>query len=396
MSFIAAGAEILDDLVAIRRDLHLNPEIGLDLPRTQAKVLAALGGLGLEITLGAETTSVVAVLRGAAPGPTVLLRGDMDALPVKELTGLDYASTNDYMHACGHDLHTAGLVGAARLLTARRDELAGNVIFMFQPGEEGYNGAGVMLGEGLLEATGAKPVAAYTIHVGPGPNGVFMTKPGPILAGANELYITVNGVGGHGSQPHTATDPVPALLEIGTALQTMATRKFDAFDPVIISVTQLSAGEGLNVIPESASLGATVRTLSKASTDKLAAESKQLADGIAAAHGCTADVKFVVTYPVTNNDPESAAASIEVLRKQFGEERVGLMETALMGSEDFSLVLAEVHGTFVFLSCSPEGTDLATAEFNHSPRVLFDDGILGDQAAALAQLAYSHLGPQEG
>lgn len=154
MSFIASGAEILGDLVAIRRDLHRNPEIGLDLPRTQAKVLAAIDGLDLEITLGQETTSVVAVLRGAAPGPTVLLRGDMDALPVKELTGLDYASSNDYMHACGHDLHVAGLVGAARLLAARRDELAGNVIFMFQPGEEGYNGAGVMLGEGLLDAAG--------------------------------------------------------------------------------------------------------------------------------------------------------------------------------------------------------------------------------------------------
>lgn len=396
MSFSAAGAEILGDLVAIRRDLHINPEIGLHLPRTQAKVLAAIDGLGLEITLGQETTSVVAVLRGATDGPTVLLRGDMDALPVKELTGLDYASTNGYMHACGHDLHTAGLVGAARLLAARRDELAGNVIFMFQPGEEGWNGAGVMLGEGLLDATGDKPVAAYAIHVGPGPNGVFMTKPGPILAGANELHITVNGVGGHGSQPHTANDPVPALLEIGTALQTMATRKFNAFDPVIISVTQLSAGEGLNVIPESALLGATVRTLSKASTDKLAAEAKQLADGIAAAHGCTADVKFVVTYPVTSNDADSVAASVKVLREQFGEERVLLMETALMGSEDFSLVLAEVPGTFVFLSCSPEGTDLATAEFNHSPRVLFDDGVLGDQAAALAQLAWSHLGPQEG
>lgn len=396
MSFIASGAEILGDLVAIRRDLHRNPEIGLDLPRTQAKVLAAIDGLDLEITLGQETTSVVAVLRGAAPGPTVLLRGDMDALPVKELTGLDYASSNDYMHACGHDLHVAGLVGAARLLAARRDELAGNVIFMFQPGEEGYNGAGVMLGEGLLGAAGEKPIAAYAIHVGPGPRGVFMTKPGPILAGANELHITVNGVGGHGSQPHSAKDPVPALLEIGTALQTMATRKFNAFDPVIISVTQLSAGEGLNVIPESASLGATVRTLSKASTDKLATESKRLADGIAAAHGCTADVKFVVTYPVTRNDPSTTADTLTTLRAQFGEERAVDMETAIMGSEDFSLVLEEVPGTFVFLNCSPEGLDLATAEFNHSPRVLFDDGVLGDQAAALAQLAYSHLGPQQG
>ena len=396
MSFIDAGAAILEELVAIRRDLHRNPEIGLDLPRTQKKVLAALDGLDLDITLGKGTTSVVAVLRGAAPGPTVLLRGDMDALPVKEMTGLDYASTNGYMHACGHDLHTAGLIGAARLLAARRDELAGNVIFMFQPGEEGWNGAGVMLGEGLLDATGELPIAAYAIHVGPGPRGVFMTKPGPILAGANELHITVNGSGGHGSQPHTATDPVPALLEIGTALQTMATRKFDAFDPVVLSVTQLSAGEGLNVIPDSAKLGATVRTLSRASTDKIATESKRLAEGIAAAHGCTADVEFVTTYPVTNNDPASAADSIEVLRGQFGKDRVILLESALMGSEDFSLVLAEVPGTLLFLNCSPDGVDPATAEFNHSPRVLFDDAVLGDQAAALAQLAWSHLGPQEG
>ncbi|MBP2411883.1 hippurate hydrolase [Arthrobacter stackebrandtii] len=395
MPFIDAGAAILEDLVAVRRDLHRHPEVGLDLPRTQGKVLAALDGLGLDITLGRETTSVVAVLRGAAPGPTVLLRGDMDALPVKELTGLDYASTNDYMHACGHDLHTAGLIGAARLLAARRDELAGNVVFMFQPGEEGWNGAGVMIGEGVLGATGEKPVAAYAIHVGPGPRGVFMTKPGPILAGANELHITVNGSGGHGSQPHTAVDPVPALLEIGTALQVMATRKFDAFDPVVVSVTQLSAGEGLNVIPDSARLGATVRTLSAASTDTFAVESKRLAEGIAAAHGCTADVEFVTTYPVTTNDAASTAATLDVLRGHFGADRVLTLETALMGSEDFSLVLAEVPGTFVFLNCSPDGVDPATAEFNHSPRVLFDDAVLGDQAAALASLAWSHLGPQE-
>lgn len=395
MSFITAGAEILEDLVALRRDLHAEPEIGLDLPLTQAKVLAAIDGLGLEITLGKETTSVVAVLRGAKAGPTVLLRGDMDALPVKELTGLDYASTNGNMHACGHDLHTAGLVGAARLLAARRGELAGNVLFMFQPGEEGHNGAGVMLGEGLLDATGEEPVAAYAIHVGPGPMGVFMTKPGPVLAGSNELHVTVRGVGGHGSQPHLTKDPVPALLEIGTALQTMATRKFNAFDPIIVTVTQLSGGEALNVIPESASLGATVRTLSVASTEKFAAESKQLAEGIAAAHGCTATVEFVVTYPVTHNDPAATAKTLEVLRGQFGEERVVQMETAMMGSEDFSLVLAEVPGTFISLSCSPDGLDLSTAEFNHSPRVLFDDSVLGDQAAALAQLAFSHLGPQE-
>lgn len=238
-------------------------------------------------------------------------------------------------------------------------------------------------------------MAAYAIHVGPGPRGVFTTKPGPIMAGANELHITVNGVGGHGSQPHQGKDPVPPLVEIVSALQTMATRKFDAFDPVIISVTQLSAGDALNVIPESASLGATVRTLSVASTQKLATEARTLADGIAAAHGCTASVEFIVSYPVTENDPATTAAAHATLRTQFGADRIYPLANAMMGSEDFSLVLQQVPGTFAFLHCSPEGMDLATAEFNHSPRVLFDDGVLGDQAAALAQLAFSHLGPQE-
>ena len=392
MSFVDEGAALLPDLVALRRRLHAEPEVGLDLPKTQAHILEAIEGLGLEITLGTKTTSVVAVLRGAHPGPTVLLRGDMDALPVKELTGLEYASSNGNMHACGHDLHVAGLVGAARLLSARRGELHGNVIFMFQPGEEGHNGAGVMLGEGLLDATGQIPVAAYAIHVGPGPKGTFMTKPGPMLAGSNELRVTVNGLGGHGSQPHLTRDPVPALVEIASALQTMATRKFNAFDPIILTVTQLQAGEAINVIPDKATLGATVRTLSKDSTDKLAVETRQLAEGIAAAHGCTADVEFEVSYPVTHNDPDSAASTLEVLREQFGEGRVILMPTPMMGSEDFSLVLEKVPGTFISLGCSPDGVDPSTAEFNHSPRVLFDDSVLGDQAAALAQLAHSHLG----
>ncbi|MHA7306231.1 M20 metallopeptidase family protein [Arthrobacter sp. TMN-49] len=391
MSFVEAGAALLPELVAIRRKLHTEPEVGLDLPKTQALILEALNGLDLEITLGEKTTSVVAVLRGAKPGPTVLLRGDMDALPVEELTGLDYASTNGNMHACGHDLHVAGLVGAAQLLTARREELNGNVIFMFQPGEEGYNGAGVMLGEGLLEAAGEKPVAAYAIHVGPGPKGVFATKPGPILAGSNELRVVVHGVGGHGSQPHLAKGPVPALAEIVSALQSMATRKFDAFDPIVLTVTQLEAGDTINVIPDSASLGATVRTLSKESTDQLLLETKRLADGIASAHGCTADVDFNIRYPVTYNDPEFAANTLQVLRGQFGDGRVTQLDAPMMGSEDFSLVLEQVPGTFVAVLCSPEYVDPATAEFNHSPRVVFDDSVLGDQAAALAQLAYSHL-----
>ncbi|MCQ1985875.1 MULTISPECIES: M20 family metallopeptidase [unclassified Arthrobacter] len=389
--FVQEAQAILPDLVALRRELHLDPETGINLPRTQEKVLAALEGLDLEITLGVKTTSVVAVLRGAEPGPTVLLRGDMDALPVSELTDLDYASTNGSMHACGHDLHVAGLVGAARLLCAQQQDLSGNVIFMFQPGEEGHDGASLMLDEGVLDAAGDRPVAAYGIHVRPGPLGVFRTKPGTLMAGANELRITVKGSGGHSSQPQTAIDPVPALTEIATALQTMATRRFSAFDPIVLTVTQLSAGEAINVIPDTASLGASVRTLSEESLDRVIVESKALAEGIAAAHGCSAEVDFTIRYPVTCNDPDRTREAVTGLREIFGEDRVLESRDPLMGSEDFSLVLNEVPGTFIFLGATPPAVNPVTAAWNHSPRVVFDDSVLGDQAAALAQLAYNRL-----
>jgi hippurate hydrolase len=308
-----------------------------------------------------------------------------------EQTGLEFASTNGNMHACGHDLHVAGLVGAAKLLAAHRDELAGNVIFMFQPGEEGYGGAPIMIEEGLLDVSGARPVAAYAIHVAPGPKGTFATRGGALMAGSNELHITVHGSGGHGSQPHTAKDPVPVLAQIVTALQNMATRRFNVFDPIILSVTQLEAGQAINVIPDSAKLGATVRALSQESVDKLIAETKTLAEGIAAANGCTADVSFDVRYPVTVNDLDTTQESIEVLRNLFGQERVTESPNAAMGSEDFSYVLNEIPGTFLMLSCSPVDLDMTTAAWNHSPRVLFDDAVLGDQAAALAELAWQKL-----
>lgn len=392
MSLRTEAQSLLPDLVALRRDLHRNPEVGLHLPRTQQAVLDALQPLGLEVHRGVATTSVVAVLHGGAPGDTVLLRGDMDALPVAEETGLEYASTNGAMHACGHDLHTAGLVGAARLLSQHREELAGDVVFMFQPGEEGDGGAAVMIEEGLLDVTGRRPVGAYGIHVVPGPRGTFATRPGPLMAGANELHITVHGAGGHGSQPQSAKDPVPALVEIAAALQTMVTRRFSVFDPVVLSVTQLSAGDAVNVIPPSASLGATVRTLSPASVDLMRGHARQLADGIAAAHGCTADTAFQVHYPVTVNDAAETDAVVTALRGVFGDDRVVLAPDPVMGSEDFSYVLNEIPGTYLFLSASPDDVDLATAAYNHSPRVLFDDAVLGDQAAALAHLAAARLG----
>ncbi|GAA2180027.1 M20 family metallopeptidase [Brooklawnia cerclae] len=381
---------LLPDLIALRRSLHADPEIGLHLPRTQQKVLDALAGLPLEITTGSRTSSIVAVLRGAVPGPVVLLRGDMDALPIQEETGVEYASINGAMHACGHDLHTAGLVGAARLLSACRDRLHGSVIFMFQPGEEGYDGARIMLDEGLLDAAGERPSAAYAIHVAPGPRGVFATRPGTATAGSNQLHVTVTGRGGHGAQPHQTLDPVTVAAEIVLALQSFVTRRFDVFDPVVLSVTCLDTGDGaINVIPDQTRLAATVRTMSATSLAVLQEGLPRLVKGIAAAHGLDAEVEFTVMYPATLNDPAETARTLTTLRQTFGAQRVQTAPAPTMGSEDFAHVLDEIPGTFFGLLASPPGIDPRRTEWNHSPRVVFDDAVLADQAAALASLAFA-------
>ncbi len=231
--FLDDTRALSSDLVALRHTLHQRPEVGLDLPTTQATVLEALSGLDLEVSTGTGTTSVTAVLRGgaatAADGerPVVLLRGDMDALPVTEAVDIDYRSLNvGQMHACGHDLHTTMLVGAARALTARKDELPGDVVFMFQPGEEGFDGAGVMIAEGVLDAAGRRPDAAWALHVmsGLAPRGLVAGRGGPMMAASNELHVTVHGAGGHGSAPHRSKDPIPAAAEMVTGLQTAALR----------------------------------------------------------------------------------------------------------------------------------------------------------------------------
>ncbi|MET9313379.1 M20 family metallopeptidase [Kribbella sp. NPDC003505] len=394
MDLIAEGAERLAELVEVRRVLHREPEVGLILPRTQAVVMDALAGLPLEITTGTEVTSVVAVLRGAAPGPTVLLRGDMDALPVVEETGLEYAAENGNMHACGHDLHTAGLIGAARLLSEHRDELHGNVVFMFQPGEEGLGGAGYMLREGLLEATGDKPIAAYALHVwSQAPKGTFQLRPGTIMASSNQLHITVRGKGGHGSMPDRTVDPVPVVAEIVLALQAYTTRRVNVFDPVVITVTQLEAGVAINVIPNTARLGATVRTLSDAMLEQLTRELPALAEQIAAAHGCTVDARLDPQYPVTVNDAGRTAETTELLTDVFGADRVQRLDNPLMGAEDFSMVLREVPGTFAMVGARPDDVTPEEAPSNHSSLVRFDDAVLADTSAALAHLATRHLIP---
>jgi amidohydrolase len=385
---------ISSEIAELRHSIHAEPEIGLNLPKTQHKVVTALTGLPLEISTGQGLTSVTAVLRGGRPGNTVLLRGDMDALPVTERTGLPYASViPEAMHACGHDLHTSMLVGAAKLLASRQAELQGNVIFMFQPGEESVGGARVMIEEGVLDAAGERPVAAYALHVASGllPLGIAASKAGACMAAADKLHVTVRGRGGHGAQPHHAADPIPVACEIVTALQTLVTRKFDVFDPVVITVGTFHAGTVDNVIPDDAKFVATVRTFSPRARDLVKEASVRLAREVAAAHGLSAEVEYEEVYPVTINDGSEFEFARQTVGELFGEHRFLTAPNPLTGSEDFSYVLDQVPGAFVMIGACPPETDAGTAPFNHSAEAVFDDGIIPDGIALYAELALRRL-----
>ncbi len=331
LSLLDRARALGPELVALRRDLHRVPELDRALPRTQALVLDALAGLagpGFEVTTGAGLSSVTAVLRGGAhdgTGPVVLLRGDMDALPVREETGLPFASEYDgRMHACGHDLHVAGLVGAARLLHERRHELAGDVVLMFQPAEETTAGALAMIEEGVLAAAGRPASAAYCLHVMASgrPLGTWFSRPGPLMAASDEFVVRVVGVGGHGSAPHLTRDPIPVACEMVTALQTLVTRRVDIDDPVVVTVGRFAAGTKENIIPDEAVFEATIRSFSPANRVMMEDAVLRLLDGIASAHGLRAEVEWTPGYPPTVNDPEEYAFARDTLVDLFGADAV--------------------------------------------------------------------------
>jgi hippurate hydrolase len=354
---------------------------------TQATVLDALSGLGLDVGTGERTTSVVAVLEGSRPGSTTLLRGDMDALPMPEETGLSYASTVEgVMHACGHDAHVAMLIGAARLLADRRDDVAGRVVLMFQPGEEGYCGAKVMLADGLIERHGPMD-RAFAIHITPVlPSGWVASRPGPLMASSDEFRITFVGKGGHASMPHDAVDPVPVACEAVSALQAMVTRRIPVFDPAVVTVARIAAGSTWNVIPETAILEGTVRAVSDGSRARVIEGIRRVAEGVAAAHLCTTQVELVGTgYPVTVNDDRAVGQALAVAAALLGPDRVTEAPTPVMAAEDWSFVLQRVRGSMVFLGAAPPGvTDPAP---NHSNRMLIDEQAMATGAALHAAIA---------
>ncbi|MGW1737613.1 M20 metallopeptidase family protein [Nocardia sp. NPDC001965] len=372
----------IPDPILLRRELHRNPEVGTELPWTQARILRALEGLGLEVSTGTAVTSVTAVLRGGPVSgptrPTVLIRSDMDALPVAESTGLEYAATNGAMHACGHDLHMAVLVGAAHRLAARRTELAGDVVFVFQPGEENWGGALAMLAEGVLEAAGRPADAALGLHVFSYdlPHGVFGMRRGPMMSGSNTFTVTFAGSGGHGSAPQTARDPIVAAAEFVSALQTAVTRTFGMLTPVVATVGRISGGHSGNVIPDTAQVSGTARAFTAQDSARLRALVARVADGVAATHRVEATAELTeVAIPTVSADAEADFA-IAAARRLFGATGVEVMDQPCTASEDFSWFLDRVPGAFVLLGACPPGRDPGTAPSNHSPFAVFDDAVI--------------------
>ena len=390
-TLIAEAGAIAERITALRRAIHAEPELGLHTPKTRDKVRAALAHLPLEWREGPSTTGLVATLRGGAgPGRSVLLRGDMDALPMPEETGLQFASTvANAMHACGHDAHTAMLAGAAELLCARAASIKGEVRFMFQPGEEGFHGARFMLDDGLLDPL---PEAAFALHVMPNaPHGLIAGRAGPLLAAADMLEVTVGGAGGHASMPHQTRDPVPVACEIVTALQTMVTRQFDAHDPVVVTIASIHAGSTHNVIPDRAVLRGTMRSLSREHRSRLADAVRLLAVGIAGAHGLTAQVTVEEGFPVTICDARAVDFGEQTARALFGEKAFLRLGDPIMGAEDFAYVLDQVPGAMFFLGVAQAGEDWASCCGIHSTRMMVDESVMPQGAAFLAGLAEGFL-----
>jgi amidohydrolase len=360
-----------DELLTLRRAIHAEPELGLDTPRTRSKLEAALAGLPLTIGQSERTSGFVAVLDGASPGRTVLLRGDMDALPIEEATGLDFASRHPgRMHACGHDSHSAMLASAARILCASRDRIAGRILFMFQPGEEGHHGARIMLEEGLLGDP--LPDAAFALHIWPTlSHGAVACRAGTMLASTDTLKARVVGKGGHAAMPHDARDPIPVAAEIILALQSEVARRTPVIDPIVLSITKISAGTTHNVLPDAVELLGTLRTLSPEARRRGREAFERICTHVAAAHGCSADVAVEQGYPPTIND----ARAVALIRDIAGEAFVELAASN-MGGEDFSYVLEKVPGAMAFLGVAPEGEEAAGRAPLHNPSMMIDEAVL--------------------
>ena len=372
-----------EKIVALRRDIHREPELGFGTEKTARKVLSALDGLPLEIQTGVAEHGIVATLEGEGEGPTVALRADMDALPIHEETGLPFASeTEGTMHACGHDGHTSMLVGAAHALSGMRGRLNGTVKFVFQPAEEREGGGRVMVEEGVTEGMDS----IFALHLWPGlPFGTAATKGGAIMAAADAFEMEVRGSGGHGAMPHLTADTIAITAQIVTALQTLVSREVNPVEPAVVTIGQISSGQAFNIIPETAFLGGTVRTLNPDLRKKLPERIEDLARGVARGMRGDIDLDYQFSYPVTNNDEGTARQALGVIGDLFGEEHTLELSNPAMGGEDFAFMLEKVPGAYIWLGIGEDVSGL------HTPQFVFDEEIMPRGAALLTALALEAL-----
>jgi len=387
-TLLESARAIAESVVADRRAIHRRPELAFEEHETAALVESRLRALGIPIRTGVGGTGVVGLIEGARPGRTVLLRADMDALPIQEEARADYMSANPgVMHACGHDAHTAILVGAARLLVERRAELSGCVKLMFQPAEEGGAGALRMIEDGLLQDP---PVdAAFMLHVAHAlPAGQVATRPGPVLAGANSFTITVEGRGGHASRPHTAVDPVVAAAHVVTALQTLVSRETPPDRAAVVTLGSLQAGTAANIIPDRAVIRGTIRAYDADLMQDLERRLEETAGGVASALRASADVKFHMHYPPTVNDPAMAELLSGAGRTALGPDAVGVVDP-VMAAEDFSFVLERVPGAMLSLGVRGPGWDEPRPV--HTARFDVDESALPVGVACMACVAMQFL-----
>lgn len=391
--WLTGAKKVLPDAVKLRRRIHQHPELGLHLPETTRAVKESLAGLDVTIDEGPQTSGLLVTLKGATQGRTILLRGDMDALPMPEDTDLPFKSQIEgRMHACGHDSHTAMLASAVHLLHANRERLSGTVKFMFQPGEEGYFGAVKMIEDGLIDRHNPKPDGAFAIHITPNlPSGIMASRTGPLLAATDEVRIRVKGKGGHASQPFLCTDPVPVACELVMALQAFVTRRINAFDPIVLTIGKISGGTTYNVIPEAVDLLGTLRSVSPASRKRAKEGIEEVARGIAQAHGAQAEVTITSGYDVTLNDGRMVALSAQVAREMFGPHGYTEMPSPIMGGEDWSYVLQRIPGSMAFLGVSEPGCDHNHAAPCHSNKMHLHEDAMAHGIAMYAAVAERFL-----
>jgi amidohydrolase len=379
MKLIKEIVRFVDDLTAIRRDLHANPEIGFEEVRTAASVADKLTAWGVEVHTGIGGTGVVGIIRGDRPGGAIGLRADMDALPMQELAEVPYRSRRDgVFHGCGHDGHTTMLLGAARYLADTR-KFPGEIRLIFQPAEEGLGGARAMIADGLFQRFPCHEV--YGLHNWPeGPVGRITVKPGIAMAASDQLDISISGRGAHGAQPQLSRDPTIVAVTLAQALQSIVSRNVNPLDAAVLSITKLHAGSAYNVIPEAATLGGTIRTFDGKVRTMLHQRIRELAAGLATAFGVTITVTITDGYRALCNSEEHSLAAINVARQIVGAELAEVIDMPLTGSEDFSDMLDIVPGAYLLLSQGP-GASL------HNPHYVFNDDIIPIGASLLARIA---------